>query len=308
MASIEKAKYSLSNLREIKMSEYFNPRVLANLEFIETFLKKYKGNESLLVSDSALGVVEKFDEIIEIIKEEIKKKYYNNIHERLDLYASKIMEVKDEKSQAERELEVYKQRMNEKLKLNINEYEGQMNNKITALEQKVNRMDSQSEMDPMTTFKNAFTYTSMLSILVLLLSGFASYSNSDFNEMASFSSVIRIVLVEGAQWALITFMVGTIISIFTTISTIVQKTSYKQAMVKKVSSLIDEKEKGKIQLRKETEYMLKQYEQKIKKRIELFEAEIKDMEEKQTKENDRLIKDADEKIKQELTRLESFPI
>jgi len=52
-------------------------------------------------------------------------------------------------------------------------------------------------------------------------------------------------LVEGAQWALITFLIGTIVSIFTSISTVVQKSSYKLGMVHKVSSYIDQKEKVK---------------------------------------------------------------
>jgi hypothetical protein len=196
--------------------------------------------------------------------------------------------------------------MNEKLKMNLNEYEHRMDQKITSIEQRVSSLDEKSELDPAATFRNAFTYTSMLSIMVLLLSGFASYSTSNFNEMASFSNVIRTVLVEGAQWSLITFLVGTIVSIFATISTIVQKSSYKQGMVKKVSSLIDEKEKGKIELKKETEFMVKEFDKKTKHRIELYESEIQDLEEKRKKEEIRIKTEADQKIAFELKKLEGF--
>jgi hypothetical protein len=146
----------------------------------------------------------------------------------------------------------------------------------------------------------------MLSILVLLLAGFASYTNSDFKEMADFGSVIRIVIVEGAQWSLITFLVGTIISIFTTISTIVQKSSFKQNMVHKVKNYIDQKEKGRNELRKETEMTIKQFEMKTKNRIQVFETEIADYQEKRKLEGERLQAEANEKIEVELHKLKGF--
>lgn len=305
-AILEQVKASLFNLREIKVNSYFTERIKANLRFIESYLRKYSGGESLLLSDSSQSVVEKFDEIIKIVDEEIKKKYYSGLEERLLHYKTKIEETKLELSHSEKDIESYRRRMTEKLKINLNEYDSQMSAKISVIEHRVNNLDEKSDLDPSATFKNAFTYTSMLSIMVLLLSGFASYSNSDFNEMASFSNVIKTVLVEGAQWALITFLVGSVVSIFTTISMVVQKSSYKQNMVKKVSSYVDEKEKGKEQLRKETELMIKQMEFKTKHRIELFEIEIKDLEEKRKKESERLKTEADSKIKFELEKLKGF--
>ena len=305
-AILEEVKASLVNLREIKVNGYFTDRIKANLRFIESYLKKYNGGESLLLSDSSRAVVEKFDEIIKIVNEEIKKKYYSGLEERLQHYKTAIEETKLEHAHAVKDLESYRRRINEKLKMNLNEYDSQMSAKINAIEQKVNSLDEKSDLDPSATFKNAFTYTSMLSVMVLLLSGFASYSSSDFNEMASFSNVIRTVLVEGAQWALITFLVGTVVSIFTTISTVVQKSSYKQSMVKKVSTYVDEKEKGKEQLRKETEFMIKQMELKTKNRGELFETEIEDLEGKRKKESERLRAEADLKINFELEKLKGF--
>lgn len=305
-AILEEVKASLVSLREIKVNGYFTDRIKANLRFIESYLKKYNGGESLLLSDSSRAVVEKFDEIIKIVDEEIKKKYYSGLEERLKHYKTKIEETKLELAHSVKDLESYRRRMSEKLKMNLNEYDSQMSGKINVIEQKVNSLDEKSDLDPSATFKNAFTYTSMLSVMVLLLSGFASYSNSDFNEMASFSNVIRTVLVEGAQWALITFLVGTVVSIFTTISTVVQKSSYKQSMVKKVSTYVDEKEKGKEQLRKETEFMIKQMELKTKHRGELFETEIEDLEGKRKKESERLRAEADLKINFELEKLKGF--
>jgi hypothetical protein len=101
-------------------------------------------------------------------------------------------------------------------------------------------------------------------------------------------------------------MVGTIISIFTTISTVVQKSSYKQGMVKRVSSLIDEKERGKAELKKETEFMVKEFDKKTKHRIELYDTEIQDLEDKRKKEDNRIRTEADEKIAFELKKLEGF--
>ncbi|MDA3861466.1 MAG: hypothetical protein PF445_09590 [Melioribacteraceae bacterium] len=305
-ASLEEVKTSLFSLRGIKVDTYFTERINANLKFIETYVKRYTGSESLLLSDSSQEVVKKFDEILAIVKEEISKRHYEGFADRLDLFDSKLEETKAEKLHSENDLVTYGRRMNEKLKLSINDFESQMDAKISSLENQVNRIDEKNDLDPMATFKNAFTYTSMLSLLVLLLSGFASYSNSDFNEMASFSNVIKTVLVEGAQWALITFLVGSIISVFTTISTVVQKSSFKQSMVHKVSTYIDQKEKGKENLRKETDFMVKQFEAKIKHRIELFETEITELQGRRLKEQNELKEEADIKIKSEMEKLKGF--
>ena len=51
-AALEDVKTSLINIRTIKIDHYFNERVIANLKFIESYVKKYTGNESLLLSDS----------------------------------------------------------------------------------------------------------------------------------------------------------------------------------------------------------------------------------------------------------------
>jgi len=305
-ASFDEVKSSLFNLQEIKVSNYFTERIKANLKFIEIYVKKYNGNESLLLSDSSQEVVKKFEEIIEIISMQIKQKFQEGSTERLKIFDSKIEELKNEKTHLENELESYHRRMNEKLKMRIIDFESQMDTRISSLENQVNNIDGRNDLNPMTVFKNAFTYTSMLSLLVLLLAGFASYTNSEFSEMASFSNVIKTVIVEGTQWSLITFFVGTIISIFTTISTIVQKSSFKQNMVHKVKNYIDQKEKGKIELKRETELIIKQFEQKTKTRIQSFEEEIADYVEKRKLEAERLQNEANGKIQLELQKLHGF--
>ncbi|MBU0473867.1 MAG: hypothetical protein KKF62_06855 [Bacteroidetes bacterium] len=305
-ASFDEVKKSLFNLQEIKVTNYFTDRIQANLKFIEIYVKKYNGNESLLLSDSSQEVVRKFDEIIEIIGGKITQKYQEGFQERLKIFDSKIDELKINKSHLENELETYQRRINEKLKIRLNDFESQMDIRINSLESQVNKVDERNDLDPTVVFKNAFTYTSMLSVLVLLLAGFASYTNSEFKEMANFSNVIKTVIVEGAQWSLITFLVGTIISIFTTISTIVQKSSFKQNMVRKVKNYIDEKERGKVELRKETEFTIKQFEQKTKSRIQSFEEEIADYIEKRKLEAERLQNEANGKIQLELQKLHGF--
>ncbi len=305
-ASLEEVKLSLFSLRGIKVADYFTDRIHANLKFIETYVKKYNGTESLLLSDSSQEVVKKFDEIISIIEDEITRKHYEGIKDRLDLFDGKIEEAKAEKVHTENDMQAYKRRMNEKLKLRLNDFESQMDAKINSLENQVNHIEDKSDLDPIATFKSAFTYTSMFALMVLLLSGFASYSSSNFNEMASFSNVIRTVIVEGAQWALLTFLVGTIISIFTTISTVVQKSSFKQNMVHKVSDYIAQKSKGIEELRKETEFMVKQFNSKTKNRIQLFENEIADLQQRRDKEKKKLEDEANAKIKEELKKLQGF--
>jgi len=240
-------------------------------------------------------------------RENYKKAYDNfNVKKVAKYTDSKIEELKNEKTHLENELESYHRRMNEKLKMRIIDFESQMDTRISSLENQVNNIDGRNDLNPMTVFKNAFTYTSMLSLLVLLLAGFASYTNSEFSEMANFSNVIKTVIVEGAQWSLITFFVGTIISIFTTISTIVQKSSFKQNMVHKVKNYIDQKEKGKIELKRETELIIKQFEQKTKTRIQSFEEEIADYVEKRKLEAERLQNEANGKIQLELQKLHGF--
>lgn len=305
-ASLEEVKLALLTLREIKVSDYFTDRIKANFKFIETYVKKYTGSESLLLSDSSQGVIKKFDEIVSIIKEEINKKYYEGIKDRLDLFDNKIKKIKTEKLHAEKDLDSYRKRMNEKLKIKLNNFEAQMDARINSLEKRVNKVDAKPDLDPLETFKNAFTYTSMLSLMVLLLSGFASYSSSNFTEMASFSNVIRTVIVGGAQWALLTFLVGTIVSIFTTISTVVQKSSFKQNMVHRVSDLIAQKAKTIQELKEENELLIKQFAAKTEHRIELFEKEVSDLFERRKKEEQKLKEDADSKIRVELEKLKGF--
>jgi hypothetical protein len=77
-------------------------------------------------------------------------------------------------------------------------------------------------------------------------------------------------------------------------------------MVHKVKNYIDQKEKGRNELRKETEMTIKQFEMKTKNRIQVFETEIADYQEKRKLEGERLQAEANEKIEVELHKLKGF--
>jgi len=306
LSAISELKMNLLNFREVKLKKYYTVEIESNLRFLEKYIKHFKGNESILISDSVDFVNEKFDHIIELITTSIREKYYCDFSEQLTIYNNKIEEVKREKIHSSEDLEIYRGKMNENLRKNLESYESEMSGKIAAYEDKIKNLDFRQDLDPSTSFKNSFTYTAMLSFMVLLIGGFSSYSNSYVDDMAEFSNVITIILTHGAKWGLITFLIGFMISIGVAIYAMMEKTSVKQRMVKKVSNLVDDKERGKEQLRKDISVMIKDMEEKTRQRIIMLEREIDELSERRKKEDERLKSEAEERINHDLKKLQDF--
>lgn len=306
VSAISKLKMNLINFREVKLKQYYTEAIESNLRFLEKYIRHFKGDESILISDSVDYVNEKFDHIIELITISIREKYYCDFSEKLTIYSNKIEEVTREKIHTSEDLEIDRGKMNEKLRKNLESYENEMSGKIAGYEEKIKNLDFRQDLDPSTSFKNSFTYTAMLSFMVLLIGGFSGYSNSYVDDMAEFSNVITIILTHGAKWGLITFLIGFLISIGVAIYAMMEKTGVKQRMVKKVSNLVDDKERGKEQLRKDISVMIKDMEEKTRQRILMLEREIEELSERRKKEDERLKSEAEERINHDLKKLQGF--
>ena len=81
---------------------------------------------------------------------------------------------------------------------------------------------------------------------------------------------------------------------------------YYNTQVDAFGRYIDQKGKGKDDLRKETDFMVKQFEAKTRHRIELFETELASLLERRLKEENKLKEEANEVIKSELEKLKGF--
>lgn len=171
------------------------------------------------------------------------------------------------------------------------------------MEDKVKFIDHRKELDPISSFKNSFTYNIMIAIIVMLLGGFSGYSGSYIDDIANFNSVFSMILVYGAKWGVVSFLIGLVFSIGVVSSVMVKKGREKQALLRKITQLNEAKESGKAKIRSEYREIIEELEDICNKRIKSFVEQKEEMIQKRQEEEAELKSKAQLAIKVEKGRL-----
>jgi hypothetical protein len=299
-------KEDILSIKEIKFGEMHEEAIYKSLDFIEEFVKNYQNSENILVLENISKVEEKLVSTLTNILNNIEQSYKLEIEESLKIYDLKIGENAQLKARHQSEYELQKKRIEDRLKTTINDYQLMMDEKIKAIEFKSENLELKPEYNPSASFRNSISYSLFLSLLVLLLAGFAEYSNSSVQEVMDASKVITIVLFHGSKWGVISFIIGIFISLMVSASTSMEKASVKQRLSKTVTLLKNEKAENIKQIKEDFDRAIKDNEQKYKNRIEAIDEQVRELIEKKKQDESVMIERAASRVSKETGRLKEI--
>lgn len=299
-------KEDLLALKDIKFGEMHQANIYASIEFIQEFVKTFQNSENIVVLENLSKIEAKLVNTLNNILENIENSYKLEIQESLKIYDLKIAESEQIKARQQSEFELQKKRLEERMKANMNEYQQMMDEKIKAQENKADNLELNPQYNASTSFRNSISYSLFLSLLVLLLAGFAEYSNRNVQEITEASKVITIVLFEGSKWGIISFVIGVFISMMVALTTSLERNSAKQNLSKMINNLKNEKTETLKLIKEDFEKIIQDNEAKYKSRFESIDLQIKELVAKKKQDEKEMIERAAARVSKETSKLKEI--
>jgi gas vesicle protein len=289
--------------RELHLSEYQEQNVINNFNFIEKMLKNLFTCPLNLFLASAPVLWAKFNETLQLVLSTIRQRFLAEIQVQLKKYDQNINDLNALIINAMGEIEAFKVRYKEKVKNSIVLYEGHFNTQLAALERKLAGTMEDRNNNPANAFKSSITYTVVLASLVLLIAGFAGYSTNYSEELTGFSQIFKAIIVTGGKWGILTFILGFVISVLSSVYAAYERSADKQRITKEISYLKYSREKNIEQIKADAEKSEKIALRNMNEKIEQHKVRIKEISEEKQKHEAELNKQIEAKIKEEAEKL-----
>ena len=302
----DKLKEDIIALKDTKWFKENGELVSKEVDFIEAHIKKFHKAENIYILESISTVENKFINAIKMILSKIEGDFQETINAQLDIYDIKINEDIELQKRLKKDLESSKQRLGEKRDAAIKNFEFTMEDKIEIADNRVKNLEFSEELNPANSFKNSMMYSFMLALLVIVLGGFAEYSNGFTSNSSSVGSVIAYVIMGGSKWGVLTFVVGVFVSLMMSATTSLEKAKIKQKYIKELSRLKDEKNKGLRRIKEDSESALKALEERTQSKIISYDAQIKELQSKKIQDEKGLRANISAKVKEETIMLQEL--
>jgi len=256
-----------------------------SIQTIDLIIHKYSRSNNLVFLSSLLLLEEKFVNTIKDIISKIEGQFEKQVQEKLNNFKILITESEYTVQQLYHDLESAETNVKKKVEQMLEEAINQNNYFISELEEKIKMLDQQANLNPIVTFKNGLSYSLFISIIILLVVGFASYSNSNhISEISNLRSMFTSVLFTGTKWGIISFVIGMLFSAIQAGSTVMDRNYRRQSLVRKIQSLNERRETDIANKRKEGEELEKKMISRIKEKIANHSHRIEELKKEKEKE------------------------
>lgn len=257
---------SIDKLKGIDLKNFLNDALIAELTYIENFVKEYEKEKIVYMKIIDIPFLEKYHGFIDKIKLRIKETEEKKITEEMVAIHKRIQAQQDEIEYLRGDSEKWKEKASVQLKETIKANEDRYAGVVSQVETVLSKLDSNQEFDPYTSFNNSLIYNFIISMIVFIIGGFID-GISDGNELKA-SGLIVSVFSGGLKWSAIVFIVGLFIAVIGMVSKMVEKSNEKQRLMRKISQLKSEAERETEKIKKENEQKIKEYENSSKMKIE----------------------------------------
>ena len=287
VASIEltNLRLKISKLKEIWISDYFEGDIAESLNFLETVLQLYNGSENVIFLGASNLLMNKFHLLIESIREEIKLRTDAEVEEKLGIYDKHIEDSASETQRLKGEMEQLKQKIKMNLKENTERVTRMIASYISDIELEIQNLNNMDKFNHKSTFNSTITYSIIISLIIFMIGGLASYVNNSEVNAWDFKSAMGVVFSGGLKWSAVSIFIGTLVSFILSASTLLEKSNRKLQLMREIGTMKSNKDKEINNLKIQAEEKEKLLDERYERRINEYHYRLKDLkEQKQTEE------------------------
>ncbi len=256
-----------------------------NIEFVKKVCGLYKENQNKVVSNISYLISKFFNSTLELILKSAEEKYEKDIDDKVKIFDIQIADSKKRIELTQGEFEKGVKEVEKRLEVSLSSVEHELEQLVGNVEYKLEHIDENSKFNPSETFKNSMIYNGIISMVVFIITGFSGGFLNNINNYNNFSLVLTATIFSGFKWGLLTYIVGMLVSLVSSSSTMWEKTTQKNRLVKQIAYLKNVGERSRKQLKLESEKLLGLHSKKMNEKIEYLNEEISEYE--KDKENQR---------------------
>lgn len=302
--SVESLKNKLVFLSQLKLNSFFNEEIISSILFLESIVQKYTGNSTTLFN----AVLPKLSNKIISVANEIRNNiaaYYNSeiaaklsgVEQKVEMHQNKIEILKKEFDELKLQTKV-------KLEKSILIIETNAAAFIAQAEAQINSLSGNTKLNPLLSFKTSMVYNVIASILVFLVGGIAGYTNIEYAVGSEFKDLMSGVILQGLKWTIITFLLGSLISVLKAGFVLLDKSNYKHKHIQQISAIKNDKDRQLIALRENSKNRDKLLQDALKESIDHENKKISKLQKDMEDIKKTLFEEADIKISEEVKRLQ----
>lgn len=305
-AMLRQVLINLGQFDSLEVKQFYDEYINKHVEFLKRVSGHYKDNPNALASLIAKYAVDEYNGVLDRIVNNARKIFKEEIEQKTEIYDYQIKENKKKIKALKEDLDNYTEKVQEKMQKAIEEMEEQVENVIKKIEYKIDHIEDSSKYNPSMSFKNSMIYNGIVSMIVFLVSGFSGGFLSNIENYENFSLVITSFLIAGLKWGGLSYLFGILLSLFSAVSTVMEKTSYKQRLMNKLTYAKNWGEQQKEAIRKSFENEITRHRKKIEDKIAGLEEDIEYLKEQKVEDQTTLNQDLETRVEEIRKKLEPF--
>jgi len=240
---LEKSMEYLERIKKRKLDEYYDEDIIKIFAFAEKIFPAYSKSKNTLVVAAYPEFKRKLESIVESIVSKVKDKFYLEVKESLNSFDLVIKDNSSAEKHLIEELERFKTKSKETLNDTVKKIQTDYDNEAKIFELKIEALPNQDRYNPRVSLSNNMTYNTVIAFVVFIIGGMSSYSNTMVDNSSEFNSIIAKVIISGAKWGVISFLIGVVISIAMTGVIMLDRYDVKSKLQKRLNYLRLERER-----------------------------------------------------------------
>ena len=265
---------NIESLNKLKLKEYITEPISKQLEFLERVSAQYSENTNLLTSLIVKQIVHEFEATLDKIVENARTKYLAQMAEETKYFDKQISDYQQRIISLEEKLTNGNEDLEEILQQQIKRIESDVDKMINDIENKLDNIDDNTKFNPGASFKNSMIYNAIISMIVFMITGFAGGFMDNAQHYQNFSLVLTATIAAGIKWGGLSYLVGTLVSLITAASTLVERTNEKQRLLKQITYIKNLGEKRKNEINAEVKAQIAITEKGFRSQIERLKNSI----------------------------------
>lgn len=302
--SIDSLRNRLLYLSKVKFNKYYDENIIANLVFLESVVQKFHGVNNAIFNTSLQGLSEKMLSVVMQLRSNVTVKFNEEIDLKLNEFVSRIEDHQKNIAKMKTESDELKMQSKQKLDKLISTIETNAAAFIAQAEDEMNLLNTNTKLNPVNSFKNSMVYNIIATVLVFLVGGIAGYTNTEYTIGSEFNDLLSGVIFQGLKWSLITFLLGSLVSLAMAGFAFIDKSNHKHRLIQRISAIKNDKERQLNSLREKNKNREKMIQDSLKENIEFENKAISKLNRDIEILSQKLTEETNIKIAEELNPLE----
>lgn len=286
---------NLVELSKVNVGSLVSPEISHNIRMLEKVSQIYSESENLFIVGLSKELNSKFNGILDQLMGRLREQLYGEIDQKLSSLEKAILENQNAENQVLNEIENFKIKSKDNLEKTLQNINDNYDSQIRLLEGKIENIPYMEKYNPQRSFSVNMSNNLIVAFIVLIIGALADNSGAESSGVNSFFSGL---VTTGIKWGLISFFMGTIVSLIISGLVLIEKSDEKQKLIRKINGFKTQKSNALNEARDYSAHREKVTLENYNNNLLQYRKNIKDVKDQRDSEKSKLINEAEQKIRE----------